>query len=1327
MDSVLEVIVVAIAMLILLQLGRALDIYVNKPREEEKYGKAAPCPKCGSHNTVPYGYHPWTSASKEQCGTYCADCGHDWPVKRQTYKTSLLLPNWMDSKPPPKTSERSEISATESRNFPGLTIEISNNPVAALTDYELHHLATHLDATERFEDLHRLLGLETNQGRNAWYEAKEALGDTHGYLGDVALAWRIAEAKRDIPKQINYALCQSSVSTMAANYPPDLPALAVQYQCMTPDQALSIIEQMPDREETTEALSALIQALPEKSRAEALAWLKSARMKKESRVKRLILLVRHLPGALKAEALQEALNSVQFMIKRFPHHIETSQGFYREDPTQALIALVPHLSPELLEEAVASVTLFKDEGERAESLIRLAPHLRGTSINRALGLAREIGSAVPRGRALAGLLPHVPEVSRGEVVQEALAASRSIVDERARASSLMTLVKHLPQSLPGSLCIEICSNALSAVRSIDYEKRRALELSWLASHLPSALQAEALGLARSIQHAGIRAHVLTTLTQHLPGVSQVEALKEALEAAERFEKGLYTTVDSPVTPREKEMVDIYMPDRWTRHDVLRGVAPYLRGKALKQARVAAQSIGIRLSDVARENQQYAQERAETIGHEEVHTVALIDLVRYLLRSFARRVSHCLVNSTESGADSHSQFITLTSMAPRLPEGLQAEAVREALARMRTLKDQELMAHTRTLTDLIPHLSKAARVGVVREALAMARTIGDERARAKMLVGLISHLPESLQGKYLQCTFQEAGAAEDKETGAMVLIGLASVLPEALQGEAMQYTLEILGPEPYLYYPSNPLQRDALLGSSSNKGLRELAPHLSEAALTEILRMVRSTRDESSRANVLKDLAPYLPGALMVKAWEIARNIRDESERTNVLLSLAPHLPEALLTEALEEVRSIRDEGKRGKMLLSLVPYLPVALMTEASEIAKSVEGERERVRVLTGIPRPPEALQSETLPRAVVTAQSIEDGGGLSRALTSLIPHLPESLQMVIRRQALAAARGIDRPRRRFLSQNEVMTESAPDPDAEALQIVFAAARMIEAEEARAVVLANLVAHLPAALQVGALQHALKTAGAVKRVNDTLLRQPYLMKEGSQAWVLVKSAPYLHAEALQVGLTTARSIDDLEDRARALIGLASHLHQNLQSEVIQEALAAGRAIEDEDRRAETLLALAPHLPKALQRDVLQESLKIFRRIGRVWEQEDALAVLALDLPGTLGEEALKEDLQIALELARRDPQGTNRHPHRREKPRMLTSLAIHLSALAKTKPDSVYAIWKTALHQLAMYPRRTFFYLLHDLMPLTLTLGKDEKATALDIFRSIRTVTHWWP
>lgn len=76
---------------------------------------------------------------------------------------------------------------------------------------------------------------------------------------------------------------------------------------------------------------------------------------------------------------------------------------------------------------------------------------------------------------------------------------------------------------------------------------------------------------------------------------------------------------------------------------------------------------------------------------------------------------------------------------------------------------------------------------------------------------------------------------------------------------------------------------------------------------------------------------------------------------------------------------------------------------------------------------------------------------------------------------------------------------------------------------------------------------------------------------------------------------------------------------------------------------------------------------------------------------------------------------------------MLTSLAIHLSALAKTKPDSVYAIWKTALHQLAMYPRRTFFYLLHDLMPLTLTLGKDEKATALDIFRSIRTVTHWWP
>jgi len=64
--------------------------------------------------------------------------------------------------------------------------------------YGLHHLATHLAGAGRTEDLHHLLHLERQVGdrwENVWYVTKEAISDMVGYLADVVLAWRLAEAE----------------------------------------------------------------------------------------------------------------------------------------------------------------------------------------------------------------------------------------------------------------------------------------------------------------------------------------------------------------------------------------------------------------------------------------------------------------------------------------------------------------------------------------------------------------------------------------------------------------------------------------------------------------------------------------------------------------------------------------------------------------------------------------------------------------------------------------------------------------------------------------------------------------------------------------------------------------------------------------------------------------------------------------------------------------------------------------------------------------------------------------------------------------------------
>ena len=68
--------------------------------------------------------------------------------------------------------------------------------------YGLRHLAAHLEAAGREDDLHHLMRLEwsDHQGEqtrarfeNTWYTVHERVGDTSGYLSDVDRAWRLAE------------------------------------------------------------------------------------------------------------------------------------------------------------------------------------------------------------------------------------------------------------------------------------------------------------------------------------------------------------------------------------------------------------------------------------------------------------------------------------------------------------------------------------------------------------------------------------------------------------------------------------------------------------------------------------------------------------------------------------------------------------------------------------------------------------------------------------------------------------------------------------------------------------------------------------------------------------------------------------------------------------------------------------------------------------------------------------------------------------------------------------------------------------------------------
>ncbi|MHB8119511.1 MAG: P-loop NTPase family protein, partial [Methanothrix sp.] len=122
--------------------------------------------------------------------------------------------------------------------------------------YGLRHLAAHLEASRQDAKLHCLLNLETRQGRNFWYEAKEAGGDTTGYINDIARAWRLAEEGYDpedlektgqlIGLQNRYALIFASINSFSGNISPELLLAIVENGIWSKMEGVAHARHVPD-------------------------------------------------------------------------------------------------------------------------------------------------------------------------------------------------------------------------------------------------------------------------------------------------------------------------------------------------------------------------------------------------------------------------------------------------------------------------------------------------------------------------------------------------------------------------------------------------------------------------------------------------------------------------------------------------------------------------------------------------------------------------------------------------------------------------------------------------------------------------------------------------------------------------------------------------------------------------------------------------------------------------------------------------------------------------------------------------------------------------
>jgi hypothetical protein len=126
-----------------------------------------------------------------------------------------------------------------------------DNPLAALGDYDLHHLPDHLEAVGQIGQLHGLLALQVGQGQHALFERMEEAGRMEWFLDWLARAWREARTALAGPcradgtppaivRDVRCALLASSVNTLVGTIHAPFLVEAVRRQLRDPAQVVEL-------------------------------------------------------------------------------------------------------------------------------------------------------------------------------------------------------------------------------------------------------------------------------------------------------------------------------------------------------------------------------------------------------------------------------------------------------------------------------------------------------------------------------------------------------------------------------------------------------------------------------------------------------------------------------------------------------------------------------------------------------------------------------------------------------------------------------------------------------------------------------------------------------------------------------------------------------------------------------------------------------------------------------------------------------------------------------------------------------------------------------
>ena len=879
----------------------------------------------------------------------------------------------------------------------------SNNLWHTLPDdgYIHHYLASHFEQADWGVELKNLLWEESVDGRCGWYQARERLGQTIGFLADVDRAWHYADriTASDtslefkggaIALQLHCALLTTSINSLSAAIPPYVLARATRCGILALPSALAFIRYNHNPQGRLDALLALAREkqLPSEPRViqEALATAHS--LNGYLRVKALAELAPLFRCEL-PDLLAEALNTARNIEDASLRATGLSEVARRLPPHQALII----------------ARSIDDHAARARALAEVALRL---PVEDAAALALEIEDLESRGMVLAQVVSRLP-------AEEALLVARGIELSEWRVRALADVI---PRLLPGAQ-MNVRSEALSIALEIDYRENkpgRARALAAIARCLPAeelpavfdkALSAAKTGRYNTLLHP----ETVYSLIELFPVQLALEIAKMIPDERDRALAKLDVSRRLPAEDRSSLLSSILtevrsIGDQWQRAEALAEVAAELPteeqlsviGEALRDALCIGDNLARdqALAEVAeRLPPAEAFEVAVGLSDERTRNKALASVAQRLPIEEAvtaiRDISHWAKSEP------------LVQLAERLPP-------EDALALARSIVHPSDRAEA--LAEVVPRLRAEVQAGVIQETLSAAREEEHPAARARTFAAVARRLPPQERLSVLNEAFRVALSKVDSSFRASVFADIARTLPpeeavaaaqniheEDVRAEILARVLDEVG-------DGIPAEQ-ALVAARSiasepqrSRALTGVARHLSaERALA----VAYEIGDEQQRAGALAQVALRLPAE---RGLAVAQRIDHKSERAWALSEVASRLQSdarlGALSEALSVARTIDDPGQRALDLSAiagrLMPNDQSCVFEEALSAAKSVDNETHRSVLLENI------VPVLPIKKALDVAREIESENVRDRTLGALALRLPTESALEVAQEIGPAA-----------------------------------------------------------------------------------------------------------------------------------------------------------------------------------------------------------------------------------------------------------------------------------------------------------------------------------